>query len=178
MAKKELRDFALAFTGERVQVYEPEGAPAWMGDKIWKQQVKKMGTDKMEEVLKMALIKSTDFKSHPNPTFSGTGASAGCSSNGFRHSRACSLIFHSGRGLLCCGIHTYFHPQTQCEPRREPILGPHSPSGCHLPAPGRARTPSQRACPFSYPIRPACRRGRSWPLQWLFSGPPDHLIFV
>ena len=34
------------FTGERVQV--PKGAPAWMGDKIWKPQVKKVGIEKLE----------------------------------------------------------------------------------------------------------------------------------
>ena len=49
-AKKELRDFDLAFTGERVQVDKLEGAPAWIGDKAWKQQVKKVGIDKLEEV--------------------------------------------------------------------------------------------------------------------------------
>lgn len=38
------------FTGERVQVDKPKGAPAWMGDKIWKQRVKKVGIDKLEEV--------------------------------------------------------------------------------------------------------------------------------
>ena len=50
MAKKEMRDFTLAFTGKRVQVDKPEGAPAWMGDKAWKQQVKKVGIDTLEEV--------------------------------------------------------------------------------------------------------------------------------
>ena len=34
----------------REQVDKPEGAPAWMGDKAWKQQVKKVGIDKLEEV--------------------------------------------------------------------------------------------------------------------------------
>jgi hypothetical protein len=36
------------FTGERVQVDKPKGAPAWMGDKIWKPNVKKVGTEKLE----------------------------------------------------------------------------------------------------------------------------------
>ena len=38
------------FTGERVQVDKPKGAPAWMKDKIWKPQVKKVGTETLEEV--------------------------------------------------------------------------------------------------------------------------------
>ena len=38
------------FTGERVQVDKPAGAPAWMGDKIWKPQVKKVGIETLEEV--------------------------------------------------------------------------------------------------------------------------------
>ncbi len=36
------------FTGERVQVDKPKGAPAWMPDKIWKPQVRKMGIEKLE----------------------------------------------------------------------------------------------------------------------------------
>ena len=36
------------FTGERVQVDKPKGGTAWMGDKIWKQQVKKVGVEKLE----------------------------------------------------------------------------------------------------------------------------------
>jgi hypothetical protein len=36
------------FTGERVQVDKPKGAPAWMKDKIWKPQVRKMGIEKLE----------------------------------------------------------------------------------------------------------------------------------
>ena len=36
------------FTGERVQVDKPKGAPAWMKDKIWKPQVKKVGVEKLE----------------------------------------------------------------------------------------------------------------------------------
>ena len=36
------------FTGERVQVDKPKGAPAWMPDKIWKPKVKKMGMEKLE----------------------------------------------------------------------------------------------------------------------------------
>ena len=35
-------------TGERVQVDKPKGAPAWMKDKIWKPQVKKVGVEKLE----------------------------------------------------------------------------------------------------------------------------------
>ena len=38
------------FTGERVQVDKPKGAPAWMPDKIWKPMVKKVGTETLEEV--------------------------------------------------------------------------------------------------------------------------------
>jgi Non-histone chromosomal protein MC1 len=36
------------FTGERIQIDKPESAPAWMGDKIWKPQVKKVGIEKLE----------------------------------------------------------------------------------------------------------------------------------
>jgi hypothetical protein len=36
------------FTGERVQVDKPNGAPAWMPDKIWKPMVKKLGVEKLE----------------------------------------------------------------------------------------------------------------------------------
>jgi hypothetical protein len=36
------------FTGERVQADKPKGAPAWMGDKIWKPKVKKVGIEKLE----------------------------------------------------------------------------------------------------------------------------------
>jgi hypothetical protein len=36
------------FTGERVQVDKPKGAPAWMPDKIWKPIVKKVGIEKLE----------------------------------------------------------------------------------------------------------------------------------
>ena len=36
------------FIGERVQVDKPKGAPAWMKDKIWKPQVKKVGVEKLE----------------------------------------------------------------------------------------------------------------------------------
>ena len=38
------------FTGERVQVDKPKDAPAWMPDKIWKPMVKKVGTEKLEEL--------------------------------------------------------------------------------------------------------------------------------
>jgi hypothetical protein len=37
------------FTGERVQVDKPTGAPAWMGDMIWKPMVKKVGVETLEE---------------------------------------------------------------------------------------------------------------------------------
>ncbi|HPT36659.1 MAG TPA: non-histone chromosomal MC1 family protein [Methanothrix sp.] len=36
------------FTGGRVQVDKPKGGPAWMPDKIWKPQVKKVGVEKLE----------------------------------------------------------------------------------------------------------------------------------
>ena len=35
------------FTGERVQVNKPKGAPAWMLDNIWKPMITKVGTDKL-----------------------------------------------------------------------------------------------------------------------------------
>ena len=38
------------FTGERVQMDKPKGAPDWMPDKIWKPNVKKMGIKKLEEL--------------------------------------------------------------------------------------------------------------------------------
>ena len=38
------------FTGERVQVDKPKGAPAWMKDKIWEPMVKKEGTETLEEL--------------------------------------------------------------------------------------------------------------------------------
>jgi uncharacterized protein YpmB len=38
------------FTGERVHVKKPNGAPAWMPDMIWKPRVKKMGVEKLEEL--------------------------------------------------------------------------------------------------------------------------------
>jgi len=36
------------FTGERVLVDKPKGAPAWMPDKIWKPKVKKVDIEKLE----------------------------------------------------------------------------------------------------------------------------------
>ncbi len=36
------------FEGKRVQVEKPKGAPDWMPDKIWKPQVKKIGTERLE----------------------------------------------------------------------------------------------------------------------------------
>ena len=53
------------------------------------------------------------FKNRPDPISSGTRASVGYSSSGCRHSKACSPTFHSGRGLPCCGIHTYCHQLIQ-----------------------------------------------------------------
>ena len=38
------------FTGERVQVDKPKGAPAWMPDKILKPIVKKVGVEKLEDL--------------------------------------------------------------------------------------------------------------------------------
>jgi hypothetical protein len=38
------------FTEERKQVMKPAGAPAWMPEKIWKPNVKKVGTEKLEEL--------------------------------------------------------------------------------------------------------------------------------
>lgn len=38
------------FTGERVQVDKPKGAPEWMPDKIWKPRVKKVGVEKLENL--------------------------------------------------------------------------------------------------------------------------------
>ena len=46
------------FTGERMQVDKPKGAPAWMKDMIWKPQVKKVGTEKLEEpTAKIVVVK-------------------------------------------------------------------------------------------------------------------------
>lgn len=38
------------FTGERVQVDKPANAPAWIPDKVWKPNVKKLGVEKLEQV--------------------------------------------------------------------------------------------------------------------------------
>lgn len=38
------------FSGERVQVDKPQGAPAWMPYKIWKPKVRKIGIEKLDEV--------------------------------------------------------------------------------------------------------------------------------
>ncbi len=38
------------FTGERKQVKKPASAPSWMPEKIWKPIVKKVGTEKLEEI--------------------------------------------------------------------------------------------------------------------------------
>jgi len=38
------------FTGERKQVKKPKNAPAWMPNKIWKPNVKKVGIEKLEEI--------------------------------------------------------------------------------------------------------------------------------
>jgi len=34
------------FTGKREQVDAPSGAPSWLGSKIWKSNVKKLGVEK------------------------------------------------------------------------------------------------------------------------------------
>ncbi len=36
------------FAGERKQITKPANAPAWMPAKIWKPNVKKVGTEKLE----------------------------------------------------------------------------------------------------------------------------------
>jgi hypothetical protein len=38
------------FTGERKQVKKPANAPAWMPEKIWKPDVKKIGVEKLENI--------------------------------------------------------------------------------------------------------------------------------
>jgi hypothetical protein len=38
------------FTGERKQVKKPANAPAWMPDKIWKPNVKKVGIEKLDNI--------------------------------------------------------------------------------------------------------------------------------
>ncbi len=38
------------FTGERKQIKKPANAPAWMPAKIWKPNVKKVGTEKLTEI--------------------------------------------------------------------------------------------------------------------------------
>ncbi len=38
------------FTGQRKQIKKPKSAPAWMPDKIWKPNVKKVGTEKVGEL--------------------------------------------------------------------------------------------------------------------------------
>jgi len=35
------------FKGERKQVDAPKGAPSWLGDKVWKSNVKKIGVEKI-----------------------------------------------------------------------------------------------------------------------------------
>jgi hypothetical protein len=37
------------FTGERVEVDKPKGAPEWMPAKIWKPKVKKMGMEYLDK---------------------------------------------------------------------------------------------------------------------------------
>ena len=49
------------FTGERVQVTKPKGAPTWMPDKIWKPKVKKMGVEKLEELKKCIFLPNNEF---------------------------------------------------------------------------------------------------------------------
>jgi hypothetical protein len=38
------------FSGERKQIKKPKNAPAWMPAKIWKPFVKKVGTEKLEDL--------------------------------------------------------------------------------------------------------------------------------
>jgi hypothetical protein len=38
------------FVGERVQVDKPANAPAWMSDKVWKPNVKKVGIEVLEDI--------------------------------------------------------------------------------------------------------------------------------
>ena len=38
------------FEGQRIEVDKPANAPAWMKDRIWKPQVKKVGIEKIEEI--------------------------------------------------------------------------------------------------------------------------------
>jgi hypothetical protein len=38
------------FTGERKQIMKPANAPAWMPAKIWKPNVKKIGTETLEDL--------------------------------------------------------------------------------------------------------------------------------
>jgi hypothetical protein len=38
------------FTGKRVHVKKPAGAPAWMPEKIWKPKVKKIGVEKLDKI--------------------------------------------------------------------------------------------------------------------------------
>ena len=38
------------FTGKKVLVDKPKGAPAWRPDKIWKPIVKKVGVEKLEDL--------------------------------------------------------------------------------------------------------------------------------
>ncbi len=38
------------FTGQRKKIKKPKSAPAWMPDKIWKPNVKKVGIEKVGEL--------------------------------------------------------------------------------------------------------------------------------
>jgi len=38
------------FVGERKEVKRPANAPAWMPDRIWKPNVKKIGIEKLEQI--------------------------------------------------------------------------------------------------------------------------------
>jgi hypothetical protein len=38
------------FTGKRVHVKKPAGAPEWMPEKIWKPKVKKLGVEKLDRI--------------------------------------------------------------------------------------------------------------------------------
>ena len=55
------------FTGERVEVDKPKGAPAWMPAKIWKPKVKKVGMEHLDkpetEAEKVVVVKRKTEKS-------------------------------------------------------------------------------------------------------------------
>jgi hypothetical protein len=55
------------FTGERVQVDKPKGAPAWMPDKIWKPNVKKVGIEKLVSRQSSRVAKFMMYYIHNQP---------------------------------------------------------------------------------------------------------------